>query len=145
MEQRLNYRIWIGPEREGAQKGEQTIFVEAEIVNLSLWQIVMQLSEKYACNRLYFGAGKKDIRESILIPKSRKVKTIVECSCVNINKIAGKGYSEIIIRVDIPNLKELFSIKTDNDKEVVIYKPQYLNEICTDKGLYLGDRIICQG
>lgn len=73
-------RIWKGIEREGLEKGVQTLFVEAPRLVAPFAQIISNIAEREGIQRIYCGAGKMDVEyiaPSFFLNLSPKIKKVV--------------------------------------------------------------------
>ena len=81
-------RIWIGKEMEGRYKGVSTMFIESDIINSKVLNVVTQYIEDYPVNVLYFGAGRVNVKS-------------IDYNCFAI----------------LDNLKKLFMLSIEFDKD----------------------------
>lgn len=123
-------KIWIGPEMEGKNKGELTMFVSAETISQQDEVVIMDLLKEHPdCKRLYLGAGRvsllyidsKDLQEFC---KSSNIKIILEISyqfLARTIRYLNIESDQLIVRFhknDMNTLKNCDMIKLDDGKEV---------------------------
>jgi hypothetical protein len=124
-------KVWMGPEMEGKNKGELTMFVKSKSIGwLGVSKIMSLLRQNPLCKRLYLGAGRTNtifIANNLHLREfcsKQNIKIIIEAniesfrSCVGNFKIA----DQVIIRfykTNLSTLKNCDMIKLDDGKEVL--------------------------
>lgn len=141
-------RVWEGIEREGAQTGVKTLFVEsARILMLDLHKI-RNVAKKRGISRIYIGAGKLDVIQleetwnEVLIDYD----VVIETTPQNLDNIVSiDKFQSVVLRNDI-SLNDYSNVvpKIDNGKSVTLFYNGIKNTIDTvQDGLYTDtDKII---
>lgn len=137
-------RIWKGAEMEGRDKGKITLFVESFIINKRVINIIKYYANKEKINRIYLGAGKVDVWQVFDLNLLQGFEIIMEISAKNFHRLTDREmYSQIIVRVDCNENDKNLRLKTDNGKEVQIYRSGIKNAIQdVVDGKYLNDTIL---
>ena len=137
-------KIWLGKEQEGKDIGKLTLFVESDKIN----DKVIETIEKYIpedCKRIYFGAGRKDVKNIFLIPTNIKFLSdydiIIETSYRNLKRIPDLLFYNWKIILTLRTHKELvkkiqksnydISFKIDDYKSLCLYedKPTFIRNL----------------
>ena len=141
-------RAWVGLEREGREKGVNTLFVESDCVLASDLYKIQDAAKKRGINRIYLGAGKRNViyicKEWPIICGSMKV--VIETTPNFLRNLTHiKKFKNVILRYDI-QLKDFSNIvpKIDNGSTVAMYYDKEENLLDTLKdGIYTdSDQII---
>lgn len=134
-------RLWEGIEKEGAQIGIKTLFVESKRITYDKLLLIRDVAKKRSISRIYLGAGKVDI---IYLYKKwyeilKKIEVVVETTSPHIRYLSSlDAFSSVVVRIDI-DVKEYSNIipKIDNKKVVTLYYNGVENSISTVKnGMY---------
>jgi hypothetical protein len=106
-----NLKIWIGPELEGYEKGQLTLFVKGDRPHTNY--VVSLLAEHRECKRIYLGSGRTDVVEFsdnlLHYCYENGISVVVETSPPGIKNIpcTYRELCRIIVRVDIPDYEDV--------------------------------------
>jgi len=137
-------KIWKGPEMEGKDKDEMTMFVQGTVLDQN--RVITTLKENPDCKRLYLGAGRVNMISTFGVSKGEveplgivklvryckatEIKIIVETSLQGFDYIPDVLFDEsdqIIVRIldnRLNGLRETDYIKIDTKKAVHIAEIQ---------------------
>lgn len=104
-------KIWMGPEQEGLNRGDMTLFVQAEHITKEDSKMIFTLLEKHKINRLYLGAGRVNLKSF-----ENAEAFITMCLFVNVTVITEIGIQEdmVIIEPFASNGELVFTIRNKN-------------------------------
>jgi len=134
-------RLWAGIEREGAQTGVKTLFVESNRVGRADLTIIRSEAKKRNISRIYFGAGKIDVKfiSKDWVKVFKGFEVVVETTLQSLCYLHFRSeFKSIILRNDIllSNYKNIVP-KIDNGKQVTLYYDGVTNDISSVKdGMY---------
>ena len=140
-------RIWEGIEKEGKDQGIKTLFIECARILRKDLIVIKSIAKKRNIQRIYFGAGKVDVRYlykgwvSILQEFIVILETTPQ-SLRNINTL--HKFKSVVIRNDIQlNTIDNIIPKIDNGEQVAMYYNRVENNINTVKnGMYEEDYLL---
>ena len=137
-------RIWVGLEKEGADTGNKTLFVEASSIDSTQVLVIRQLASENEVSAIYFGAGKVELlRFSRDISLLNDFYTIIETAIVEKMQVYGKIFHNVIVRFDIKDIKTNVTFKLDNGKFVAVTTDYALTNIREVRdGMYNGDKLV---
>lgn len=113
-------RFWIGKELEGRYRGINTLFVEADVLTLEIFEKIKCIASKYTFGQIYFGAGEvdvisiEDIKE-LLALKNYYVLTVETHKQRDFYK---KYFNHIVLSFTVSQEQEMeytFKIRTDKN------------------------------
>lgn len=141
-------RAWVGIEREGAQKGVKTLFIESNRISRTDLPLIRSAARQRSISRIYLGAGKIDVKfiSKDWVKKFKDFEVVVETTARNLNFLHFREqFSAIVLRTDIEmsNYKNVVP-KIDNGEKVTLYYHGVMNSINTvTDGMYADtDKII---
>ena len=147
-------RLWVGEEREGREKGVETLFVESVALYEHDLYLIKDVAKERSISRIYLGAGKVDLQsicdewENVLSGFS----VVVECSWLyaaskpsRLVRLINKG-AKVVVRKEttLPSdLLERCDIKIENATSLYVYtEKEKTNLSDLYDALYSNDKLI---
>lgn len=121
-------KIWVGPEREGLDKGILTMFVKSEYPGVG---VINYLSDS-RCKRLYLGAGREDVKEFsnelINYCIDEGIKIVVETTPPGLKNIPKEilNLLIVILRIELTEAEQL--VAQDHIK-IDTFQTVYMSEV----------------
>ena len=141
-------RIWEGIEKEGAQKGVMTLFVESKRITCAKLTLICRIAKKRNISRIYLGAGKVNV--TYMYKRWHKVlgnyDVVIETAPRYLSKLPQhERFYNIVLRNDITISYKNIIPKIDNGKSVALYYGAVENSLKTLKdGIYTDSDTIIQ-